>query len=235
MPSVPLSAHRRSLASAVLLLGALALLVLTAAGNAGASPRYHTYCSPKPGPHSWEKAPSGVKNPDRFANCEDCRPIASGTKCELWYGGQTSDGGEGGISHKGWPGLTGIRWQALDDSRSAGKTRDGTDLNDGLYGRHGSDTLDGRGGDDVLWGDSKISPANGTGQKDRLTGGDGDDWIYASHGKNTIDAGAGDDTIIAYYGRGTVDCGSGRDTISVRKSGPYRLRGCEKVTHPGNG
>ena len=82
-----------------LVLGALALGLLAVAGPAGASPRYHTYCSPKPGPHSWEDPPSGVRNPDRYANCEDCRPIASGTKCELWYGGQTSDGGVGGISH----------------------------------------------------------------------------------------------------------------------------------------
>ncbi len=229
------SALRRSLAPALLLLGVLALMLLTAAGNAGASPKYHTYCSPKPGPHSWEKAPSGVKNPSRYANCEDCRPIASGTKCELWYGGQTSDGGVGGISHKGWPGLTGIRWQAIDDSKSAGKKRDGTGLNDGLYGRHGSDTLNGLGGDDVLWGDSKISPANGPGQKDKLTGGDGDDWIYASHGRNTIDAGAGNDNITAYYGRGTVDCGAGRDTVTVLKKTPYRLKGCESVKHPGNG
>lgn len=203
------------------------------AGTAGAASKYHTYCSPKPGPHSWEKAPAGVKNPERYANCEDCRPIASGSKCELWYGGQTSDGGEGGVSHKGWPGLTGIRWQATDDSKKAGKKRDGTNLNDGLYGRHGSDTLRGLGGDDVIWGDSKISKANGPKQKDVLDGGDGDDWIYASHGKNTITGGGGNDTIIAYYGKGTIDCGDGKDTVTVLKKTPYKLKNCEKVKHPG--
>jgi hypothetical protein len=227
--------HTRSIAVLAVLLAAGVAVALGSAGPASAGPKYHTYCSPKPGPHSWEKAPAGVKNPEKYANCEDCRPIASGTKCELWYGGQTSDGGEGGVSHKGWPGLTGIRWQVTDDSKKAGRTRDGTALNDGLYGRHGSDTLRGGNGDDILWGDSKISKANGPKQKDVLDGGDGDDWIYASHGKNTITGGDGDDTIIAYYGKGTIDCGPGQDTVTVLKKTPYTVKNCETVKHPGKG
>lgn len=179
--------------------------------------------------------PDGVKNPERYANCGDCEPIPSGSvgKCELWFGAQTAHGGPGGLSHKGWPGLTGIRWQVTSDGNRGAKVT-GSRFNDGLYGRHGSDRLYGGAGNDILWGDSKISKRNDGRQHDILDGGPGNDWIYASHGRNTIRGGTGNDRIFAYYGRGTIDCGPGKDTVTVLKKSKYKLKNCEIVKHPGN-
>jgi Ca2+-binding RTX toxin-like protein len=180
--------------------------------------------------------PSGYNDHTKYANCSDCdgAPTLSTAKgkCELWFGRQTPDGGDGGVSHKGWPGLTGIRWQVTADG-DKGEKANGSPFSDGLYGRHGSDTLIGNAGADVIWGDSNISKLNNGKQKDVLDGGDGNDWIYASHGKNTITGGAGNDHIIAYYGKGTIDCGPGKDTVTVVKKTKYKLTGCEKVKHPG--
>lgn len=216
----------------VLFTSALAVLVASGSAQARSGPTYTTFCPPHASQTGWEnKIPSGIADPENYASCDDCRPLASHAKCELWWGGQTSDGGEGGVSHKGWPGLTGIRWQVVQD-RSKGATSQGTIFNDGLYGRHGSDKLYGKEGDDVLWGDSKISPLNDGRQKDVLDGGPGNDWIYASHGKNTITAGDGNDRVFAYYGRGTIDCGPGVDRLVIRKKSPYKVKHCEKITHP---
>ena len=166
---------------------------------------------------------------DRYATTGDCGTIPADVKCEAWRGRQTADGGKGGISHRGWPGITGLRWQVIVDA-NRGERLTGTFLNDELLGRNGSDVLVGGGGHDVLWGDSNIEH-NGSRQRDRLEGGAGNDWLYASHGTNTIKAGPGNDHVIAYYGRGTIDCGPGRDTVRVRGGvNAYRLKGCEKVT-----
>jgi len=166
---------------------------------------------------------------DRYATTGDCGTIPQDVTCEAWRGRQTADGGEGGTSHRGWPGITGLRWQVVVDA-NRGERLTGTFLNDELLGRNGSDVLIGGAGHDVLWGDSSIAH-NGSRQRDRLEGGAGNDWLYASHGTNTIKAGPGNDHVIAFYGRGTVDCGPGRDTVRVRGSvDAYRLKGCEKVT-----
>jgi Ca2+-binding RTX toxin-like protein len=158
------------------------------------------------------------------ASPSDCRPIPSGVKC-VPGDGRVPPGGHGSTSHEGWPRITGIRWQVIADSNS-GEQRTGTQWNDMLLGRNGSDTLAGADGDDVLWGDSNAQ-LNGPGQHDTLSGGPGNDWIYASHGSNTIDAGPGNDHITAAFGHGTIDCGPGRDHYKVRHGGYYKVRNCE--------
>jgi Ca2+-binding RTX toxin-like protein len=225
----------RAMALVGLLLAALSLAVVVgSADRADAAPKDAKRCWPNDRYKNNDKIPAQYDDHTKYANCGDCSPVIATDvgKCELWFGAQTSDGGEGGISHKGWPGLTGIRWQVTKD-KDRGESVQGSQFNDGLYGRHGSDTIFGGDGDDVIWGDSKISKLNGSKQKDVLDGGDGDDWIYASHGKNTITAGAGDDHVIAYYGRGTIDCGPGKDEVTVLKKTPYKIKNCEKVKHPG--
>jgi RTX calcium-binding nonapeptide repeat (4 copies) len=158
------------------------------------------------------------------ASRRDCRPIPRGVKCSPGDG-RVPPGGAGSTSHRGWPRITGIRWQVISDS-SRGEQRTGTRWNDELLGRNGSDTLDGAGGNDVLWGDSNPD-LNGPGQHDTLSGGAGNDWIYASHGSNTIDGGPGNDHITAAFGHGTIDCGPGRDHYKVRRGGHYKVRNCE--------
>ncbi|MEA2358556.1 MAG: hypothetical protein QOI62_1816 [Solirubrobacteraceae bacterium] len=155
-----------------------------------------------------------------------CGPQRSGEQCGPGRGRRTTGGGEK-VSHKGWPAVTGILWQVLDD---AGHSRVGTELNDELLGHHGSDSISGRGGDDIIWGDSD-PVGNGTSQRDVLRGGDGNDWIYPSHGVTTVLAGAGNDYIWAFYGRGTIDCGPGDDTVRIRLGGAFRVRNCEHVNH----
>jgi RTX calcium-binding nonapeptide repeat (4 copies) len=158
------------------------------------------------------------------ATPSDCRPIPAGVKCQPGYG-RHAPGGSGSTSHAGWPGFTGIRWQVISNS-NRGEQRTGTQWNDELLGRNGSDTLSGGPGRDVIWGDSNPT-LNGPGQHDVLSGDGGSDWLYASHGHNTIDGGPGNDHITAAFGHGTIDCGPGRDHYKVRHGGHYKVRNCE--------
>ena len=154
-----------------------------------------------------------------------CGPREAGVTCGPGNGRRTP-GGNGKVSHKGWPAITGIFWMVRDDR---GHSQTGGRANDELLGHHGDDVLRGAGGKDVLWGD--WDPKNNTTrQRDRLDGGAGNDWLYSSHGRNTITGGSGNDYVWAYYGTGTIDCGPGRrDTARVRLNGPYRVRNCERI------
>jgi Ca2+-binding RTX toxin-like protein len=154
-----------------------------------------------------------------------CALPAAGVSCSAGEGRQTP-GGNGSVSHAGWPAVTGVLRQADD----GGRALDGGEANDELLGGHGSDRLVGGAGSDILWGD-KNPTQNNTWQRDVLTGGVGNDWIYPSHGTNTVRAGTGADHVKAYYGHGTIDCGPGHDTAQVRMNGAYRLANCEHVVH----
>ncbi|MCW3064348.1 MAG: calcium-binding protein [Solirubrobacterales bacterium] len=160
----------------------------------------------------------------RQATVADCLPIPPGVKCQPGLG-KHAPGGSGSTSHAGWPGFTGIRWQVISNSNT-GETRVGTQWNDELLGRNGSDHLSGGAGRDVIWGDSNAT-VNGPGQHDVLDGGPGADWIYASHGSNVITGGPGNDHITAAFGHGTIDCGPGSDHYKVRGGGHYTVRNCE--------
>lgn len=168
----------------------------------------------------------GAAAGDSGASNADCRPLPAGVKCQPGHGQQTAGGGAS-VSHKGWPKITGIRWQVIDDA-NRGETRGGTDYQDELLGRNGSDELSGGPSADVLWGDSSAT-VNGSKQHDVLDGGPGNDWIYASHGHNVITGGPGADHLTAYYGRGTIDCGPGRDKLTLGGGVHYRYRNCERV------
>jgi Ca2+-binding RTX toxin-like protein len=154
-----------------------------------------------------------------------CQHVGPGVSCSDGGGRQTA-GGEGKVSHAGWPAITGVLMQA-DDS---GRTMNGSEANDELLGGHGDDHLVGDAGNDVLWGD-KNPTGNTPRQHDALSGGRGGDWIYPSHGTNVVSAGPGNDHIKAYYGHGSIDCGAGYDTAQVRMNGAYRLHRCEHVVH----
>jgi hypothetical protein len=155
-----------------------------------------------------------------------CSLFPAGQSCGPGNGRQTA-GGNGSVSHAGWPAVTGVLWIA----DAAGRTATGTDANDELLGGHGNDTLRGAGGNDILWGD-KNPTHNDTWQHDSQWGGAGRDWIYTSHGTNVVHGGSGNDVLWGYYGHGTIDCGAGaRDIAHVRMNGAYLLRGCEIVKH----
>jgi hypothetical protein len=162
------------------------------------------------------------------ATAADCKPIPAGVKCKPGHGEHKPGGRNGSTSHAGWPGFTGIEWQVISNS-NRGETRTGTQWNDELLGRNGSDTLSGGAGDDVIWGDSSAT-VNGSSQHDVLDGGPGNDWIYGSHGRNTIAGGPGNDRILAAFGHGTIDCGPGNDTVAARH-GHYTLKNCEHRVH----
>jgi len=227
---------------ATVLLALGAFVAITVASHAGAAAPTATAagkgvpneipCPDSPSRTGWEKRVPNGKNQAKNATCADCRPIPAYAKCKLWWGEQSAGGGLN-VSHKGWPGITGIHWQVVSDSEMQTKA-EGTPFNDELLGRHHNDTLHGGDGDDVLWGDSANVPGGKKypKQSDRISGGNGDDFIYASLGKNKIDAGPGNDTVIAYNGRGTIDCGPGRDKVTLLKHSPYKVKNCEKVLHP---
>jgi hypothetical protein len=140
--------------------------------------------------------------------------------------GRHTPGGNGKVSHHGWPHVTGIYWSVqYGDQSDTGTTR-----NDELLGLHGNETLDGGPGRDILWGD-RLPDGNNTWQHDVLRGGPGKDWIYSSHGYNTIRGGSGNDRIWGHFGHGTIDCGPGYDTVHVKHHPTYRLRNCERVLH----
>jgi hypothetical protein len=144
-----------------------------------------------------------------------------------WAGnGVRTPGGNGKVSHRGWPAIWGIVWIA----GSNGGRDSGTDRNDKLLGTHGSDWISGGRGRDVLWGD-ELPTENNSWQVDVLRGGPGPDWIYSSHGYNTIRGGSGNDRIWGHFGHGTIDCGRGYDTVHVKHHPTYRLRNCERVLH----
>lgn len=190
------------------------------------------FCPPHASRTGWENRVPKGKSQSRNASCRACRPIPAYAKCKLWWGEQSRGGGQN-VSHAGWPGITGIRWEIVG-SRTKRTRRRGTRFNDELLGRHHNDTFIGETGNDVLWGDAANAPGGRAyaRQYDRLYGGAGNDWIYASKGRNTIDAGSGRDVVVAYNGHGTIDCGSGIDRVVLRKKTKYRVRHCEKVTHP---
>jgi Ca2+-binding RTX toxin-like protein len=165
----------------------------------------------------------GVATAGAQGPVDPCAGVAPGADCRAGNGVQ-SPGGEGKVSHKGWPAFTGVIWKVdSGDHRLTGGA-----LSDELLGHHGDDVLSGGDGADVLWGDWDPE-GNTTGQHDVLDGGAGDDFVYSSHGVNTIDAGPGNDLVWAYYGRGTIDCGPGFDTLRVRLSHDYDTRNCERV------
>jgi Ca2+-binding RTX toxin-like protein len=154
---------------------------------------------------------------------DPCAAVAPGADCRPGNGVRSA-GGEGKVSHKGWPAFTGVIWKV--DSGDHRLT--GGPLSDELLGHHGDDVIAGGDGADVLWGDWDPE-GNTTRQADVLDGEGGDDFLYSSHGRNTIDAGPGDDLVWAYYGRGTIDCGAGSDTLRVRLVNDYETRNCERV------
>jgi hypothetical protein len=166
-------------------------------------------------------SPAELASP--VALCADAGP---GVRCGPG-GGRRTPGGDGKVSHRGWPAITGILWQVHD---GLGYRKSGGPDNDELLGHHGSDRLFGGRGSDVLWGD--WDPVDNTRhQRDILRGGAGNDYIYPSHGRTTVVAGSGNDRIWAYYGRGTIDCGPGLDRVRVRLNGAFKLRRCEIVQH----
>jgi Ca2+-binding RTX toxin-like protein len=156
-----------------------------------------------------------------------CAHPVDGVSCTDGASRQTS-GGNGKVSHVGWPKITGVLRMA-DDVKGTYVFTGGPD-NDELLGARGNDHITGFGGNDVIWGDQLIV-GNGPHQVDTLIGGAGKDWIYPSHGKNIMRGGDGDDQIIAYYGHGSIDCGAGDDTAQVRTNGAYTLRSCEHIKH----
>ena len=164
------------------------------------------------------------------ATTADCKPIPAGVKCQPGRGQQTA-GGSGSVSHKGWPKITGIRWQVVSNGNK-GEKRTGTRWQDELLGRNGSDHLSGGKRADVLWGDASPD-VNGTRQHDVLNGNSGNDWIYASHGHNVINAGSGNDHVFATHGRGTINCGSGFDRLEVLRGSAYSFHHCEHVVRKG--
>jgi hypothetical protein len=174
-----------------------------------------------------------TRTPTRTPSTEDaeaafelCRDTPPGVRCQAGNGRQTAGGGEK-VSHKGWPKITGVFWQVMNN---AGRKKTGGAANDELLGHHGSDVLDGRAGHDVLWGDWDPKN-NNTRQRDVLRGGAGNDFIYPSHGTTTVLAGPGKDYIWAFYGKGVIDCGPGYDTVRVRLNGAFKLKHCEVVGH----
>lgn len=168
----------------------------------------------------------------KYATCNDCRPSITGTKCDLWFGGQTADGGKGGLAtHDGWPGITGVHWQVIENSNQGEKIY-GTELNDELLGRNGSDTLRAGKGNNVIWGDSNIA-LNGTKQHDVLTALDGNNWVYTSKGYNMVRVGKGRNHVFAYNGHGSIFCGGSKTVVTVLKKSRYHLHGCHHVRHPG--
>jgi hypothetical protein len=212
--------HRTAITTAATAFGASLLLASTAAGWGGM-------------PDSVAKKPTTDQGREAITHCPNVsRKVV---KCDHLPGYWTPGGG-GSVSHKGWPKVSGVLWQVVQDG-NRGERVDATRWDDWLLGRHGSDEIHGAEGDDVLWGDSVAGSANNGRQSDVLDGGPGDDWIYASHGTNTILGGDGNDRISAYYGRGTVDCGPGRDTVRIiakkrnRNRSKYQLSNCEKVTY----
>src|SRR3954470_16207603 len=79
-----------------------------------------------------------------------------GVFCKPGHGRHTA-GGNGKVSHAGWPHVTGIYWSV----QFGGHSDDGPVRNDELLGLHGDDTLDGGPGRDILWGD-QLPNANNT-------------------------------------------------------------------------
>jgi Ca2+-binding RTX toxin-like protein len=168
-------------------------------------------------------AGAAAQDDDELAHplCSQSRPS---DKCQDGGGRRVAGGGEK-VSHAGWPAITGVFWQVMDNPGDA--FTGGAD-NDELLGHHGSDRIRGAGGHDVLWGDWDPK-GNNESQRDVLDGQNGNDWIYSSHGKNTIDGGAGKDYIWAYYGRGTIDCGAGFDTLRIKLDNNYTYKSCERI------
>ena len=153
-----------------------------------------------------------------------CPPYRRGVHCGPGNNRRTR-GGNGKVSHKGWPAVSGIFWVVMDNRGHAnGK---GTRLNDEILGGHGSDHLRGGPGKDILWGDQHPT-GNNSWQHDTMSGGPGADFIYTSHGTNTIRGGAGRDRIYAHWGQGTIDCGPGEDWVGLNHYPVrYSMRNCE--------
>lgn len=161
---------------------------------------------------------------DRF-----CAGKRQGETCGPGYGRRTP-GGNGKVSHKGWPAVTGILWMVTTQDRSA-RTLIGGPLNDELLGHHGSDRIVGGAGRDILWGDWDPKN-NNTVQRDVLIGGDGNDFLYPSHGRSVVRGGRGNDYVWAYYGGGVIDCGPGKDRARVKWIGnKFKVRNCETIGH----
>lgn len=159
------------------------------------------------------------------ANAADlCTGHRLGARCQLGHG-RTTAGGNGKVSHIGWPRVTGILW--IVNVGTKGQVDNGTFRNDELLGSHGNDTLRGGPGRDILWGDY-LPNDNNTWQHDVIYGGAGKDWIYSSHGHNNIWGGSGNDRIWGHYGYGTIDCGPGYDVVHTKRHSTYKLRHCER-------
>src|SRR3954451_8535538 len=78
-----------------------------------------------------------------------CGPRKQGENCGEGNGRQTPGGkGTGKVSHAGWPKITGILWQVMDNRNHQ---RTGTKDNAELMGHHGNDKVVGLDGQDVLW------------------------------------------------------------------------------------
>jgi hypothetical protein len=173
-----------------------------------------------------------------LASAAVVRPVAVAAAADLCAGhrgpgvqcapgnGRRTQGGGNKVSHVGWPAVSGILW--IVRPGAAGRSDNGTSLNDELLGSHGNDLLRGGLGHDILWGD-QLPVGNNTWQHDALDGGPGNDWIYSSHGHNDIQGGPGNDRIWGHFGHGAVDCGSGRDVVHVKHRSTYKLANCERV------
>jgi hypothetical protein len=158
-----------------------------------------------------------------------CHDMRDGETCGPGLGRRTP-GGNGKVSHKGWPAVTGILWMVTAEDRSA-RTLTGGALNDELLGHHGSDRIAGGAGRDILWGDWDPKNNNTT-QRDVLLGGAGNDFLYPSHGRSIVKGGPGNDYVWAYYGGGVIDCGPGNDRARVRWIGnKFKVRNCETIGH----
>jgi len=94
-------------------------------------------------------------------------------------------------------------------AKPAGKTINGTDKRDWLFGTNGNDEIHGSGGDDVIVG---------LGGNDTLYGNDGNDKLSGSLGDDLLDGGAGLDQMAGGSGNDTYMVDDAGDTVTESKN-----------------
>ena len=111
-----------------------------------------------------------------------------------------------------------------NDTIGAGKSIDGGDGNDMIYGSNSGSTIAGGGGDDSINGGGKADSIDGGAGNDTILSSDGGDTVAAGDGNDSVDTGDGNDTIDGGPGADTVDAGGGQDTVGGG-DGPDKLDG----------